>query len=260
MYPIRGIRFKCWVCSDYDLCANCESFGKHNPTHPLLKMNRPIGALRPHDSNDLTGMHECNSNDSSSSGATNSGGNSYHTSQYNNNSNNNNNNNNNSSSTYGARRGGCRKWMRFANAMEKVFRRDDDQTTVSTTSNEGSCKYANKNNNKNKKGRLMAEFVKDVSLPDRSYYPTDTILEKTWEMKNTGTIEWGDGVELVFLKGDEILSLEKRYLVPNAKPQECVQISAMIRTPTTPGRYCAYFRLQKNGNKFGPRVWVDLFA
>jgi len=111
-----------------------------------------------------------------------------------------------------------------------------------------------------KKNRPMADFVKDVTLPDRSYYPTDTILQKTWEMKNNGGIEWGDGVELVFLKGNETLALEKRYPVPNAKPEESVQISAMIRTPAVGGRYCAYFRLQKNGNKFGPRVWVDIFA
>jgi len=105
----------------------------------------------------------------------------------------------------------------------------------------------------------LYEFVKDITLSDGSY-PTDTILQKTWEIKNNGDMEWGNGVELVFFKGNETLALQKSYAVSNAKPQECIQMSVMIRTPTIAGRYCAYFRLQKNGNKFGPRVWVDIFV
>jgi len=34
--PIVGIRYHCSVCSDYDLCANCEEKVGHN--HPLLKL------------------------------------------------------------------------------------------------------------------------------------------------------------------------------------------------------------------------------
>ena len=27
--PITGLRFKCQVCPDYDLCSQCKSSGKH---------------------------------------------------------------------------------------------------------------------------------------------------------------------------------------------------------------------------------------
>jgi len=38
--PIRGPRFKCTVCHDFDLCDACEQKGDHD--HPLLKMRRPM--------------------------------------------------------------------------------------------------------------------------------------------------------------------------------------------------------------------------
>jgi len=53
--PIRGVRYKCSVCNNYDLCANCESFGKHDSSHPLLKFLRPVD----HCSNSpYYGLHE----------------------------------------------------------------------------------------------------------------------------------------------------------------------------------------------------------
>jgi hypothetical protein len=39
MSPIRGIRFMCSVCSNYDLCENCEKAGVHMH-HPMLKIRK----------------------------------------------------------------------------------------------------------------------------------------------------------------------------------------------------------------------------
>jgi len=36
--PIRGIRFKCAVCDDFDLCSACEKTGQHPANHPLVVM------------------------------------------------------------------------------------------------------------------------------------------------------------------------------------------------------------------------------
>lgn len=37
---VRGIRFKCQVCLDYDLCTVCKSAGKHNE-HEMITIERP---------------------------------------------------------------------------------------------------------------------------------------------------------------------------------------------------------------------------
>jgi len=38
VHPVVGIRYKCIVCNDFDLCASCEAKELHDPTHSLLKM------------------------------------------------------------------------------------------------------------------------------------------------------------------------------------------------------------------------------
>jgi len=42
MFPIRGMRYKCCVCPNFDLCEKCESSNTHNPNHPMLKIRPPV--------------------------------------------------------------------------------------------------------------------------------------------------------------------------------------------------------------------------
>jgi len=41
--PITGVRFKCKVCNDFDLCASCEEKNVHPADHPLVKFKVPHG-------------------------------------------------------------------------------------------------------------------------------------------------------------------------------------------------------------------------
>eukprot|EP00124_Ichthyophonus_hoferi_P005031 Ihof_evm3s647 gene=Ihof_evmTU3s647 len=43
--PIRGVRYKCANCVDFDLCEACESQTRHDKTHVLLKIRIPISPL-----------------------------------------------------------------------------------------------------------------------------------------------------------------------------------------------------------------------
>ena len=36
MNPVVGVRYKCAICPDYDLCENCEAVTTHD--HPFLKI------------------------------------------------------------------------------------------------------------------------------------------------------------------------------------------------------------------------------
>lgn len=42
--PVVGVRWKCSVCNDYDLCDECESKGhhdaRHRTTHPMMKLKQ----------------------------------------------------------------------------------------------------------------------------------------------------------------------------------------------------------------------------
>jgi hypothetical protein len=42
MSPLRGIRYKCANCVDFDLCASCEGSEAHYKTHTFIKIRIPI--------------------------------------------------------------------------------------------------------------------------------------------------------------------------------------------------------------------------
>lgn len=45
--PIRGIRYRCANCADYDLCETCEAQGQHYRTHVFYKIKVPITNYAP---------------------------------------------------------------------------------------------------------------------------------------------------------------------------------------------------------------------
>jgi len=36
-YPLRGLRWKCTVCYDYDLCHDCYMTDQHELSHPFFR-------------------------------------------------------------------------------------------------------------------------------------------------------------------------------------------------------------------------------
>lgn len=116
-----------------------------------------------------------------------------------------------------------------------------------------------------KKAKLKAAFLSDVTIPDRSTHGSQQTLVKTWRMRNTGSMAW-EGVYLQFVKGDRSLiagiddtSLNGRFPVARVAAGSTADVSATIETPASSGRYCAYFRLHSaDGSRFGPQIWVDI--
>jgi len=108
-----------------------------------------------------------------------------------------------------------------------------------------------------------ASFVNDVTLPDRSEVTPGQTLIKTWSINNCGSTQWPEPCVLVFLRGHRELipGAQEEFPVQSAKPNETVEVSVEIATPSAPGRYTAFFRLSDaERNVFGPRMWVDLIV
>jgi len=110
-----------------------------------------------------------------------------------------------------------------------------------------------------KSGPPRATFVRDDTLQDGiSCYP-DVTATKTWALKNSGSVAWSQGTQLLFLSGE--LAPEKVMEVPRADPGAVVNVSAVIKTPTVPKQYTGYYRLATaEGKRFGPRFWIDLIV
>jgi len=102
-------------------------------------------------------------------------------------------------------------------------------------------------------------FIKDVTIPDGAQVAPSEKITKTWQLVNKGETDFPEGSKLIFLRGDREMSVAEEFPVPLARSGETVDVSALIVTPPTPGRYTAYYQLaDKDRNRFGPRLWVDL--
>ena len=44
VYPIGGVRYKCMVCHDYDLCRECKQSGHHSE-HKMKEINKVASKL-----------------------------------------------------------------------------------------------------------------------------------------------------------------------------------------------------------------------
>jgi next-to-BRCA1 protein 1 len=107
--------------------------------------------------------------------------------------------------------------------------------------------------------RLQAKHVADVTIPDDSELPADTQVTKTWKMKNTGTIAWPLGSQLLFVgrrDGDKVHGPEKAVVAEGpVMPSQEVNVSVTFVTPSEPGRYVCYYRMATpDGDKFGKKV------
>jgi len=227
MRPIQGIRYKCSVCANFDLCANCEAQDSHPAEHPLIKTRAPsmpsapppfpppgmphppfggphfvppFGMAPPFGPG---GWAQC--------APPGFGG------------------------AFRGRKCG-RKWGPFGPGLER--------------SNSRCWRAAQP---------LQATFVRECNLQDRTEVSPSQTLVKTWELQNSGAMAWPAGTKLTFARGD-LPAIENSFDV--AGPVEAgktVQVSAVVRTPCSPGRYRAFFKLEDNqNNRFGPRLWCDV--
>eukprot|EP00457_Paulinella_chromatophora_P003776 gb/GEZN01003784.1/.p1 GENE.gb/GEZN01003784.1/~~gb/GEZN01003784.1/.p1 ORF type:complete len:592 (-),score=58.03 gb/GEZN01003784.1/:287-2062(-) len=153
-------------------------------------------------------------------------------------------------------------------------------TVICKTEAKDSDKDSNSSSNSGGSGPWMsgawlnqtykAKFIKDVNLPDRSQAKPSQTLIKTWQLSNSGTVDWprGTGVKLFRSctrttgKQDEpwvLVDPESRFPVQAAAPGQMVDVSVILTTPSVEGRCRAFFRLVTDENQFfGPRMWLDV--
>ncbi|GJM42559.1 MAG: hypothetical protein DHS20C20_28410 [Ardenticatenaceae bacterium] len=105
-----------------------------------------------------------------------------------------------------------------------------------------------------------AQFVADITIPDDTRLPAKSKFVKTWRIKNTGNVAWGDGYQLVFTGGTAMSGNLERPL-PNTPPGEEVNISVDFTVPAQPDKYFSDWRLRDNqGNLFGEGVFTRIIS
>jgi hypothetical protein len=88
----------------------------------------------------------------------------------------------------------------------------------------------------------LAQFVKDVTVPDGSVYAPNATFTKTWRLQNAGTCTWS-GYSLVFDSGDS-MSGTSPTPIGTVSPGQQVDLSLNLTAPSTNGSYRGYWRIR----------------
>jgi hypothetical protein len=99
----------------------------------------------------------------------------------------------------------------------------------------------------------LAEFVKDVTVPDNTEFSPRASFEKTWRLRNVGSCTWTPAYALVF-EGQNIFNAPAsvQLTTGSVPPGETVDITVTLEAPQEAGKQRQNFKLaDPSGEKFG---------
>jgi len=280
--PIVGVRYKCTVRPDFDLCAKCESLGPQ--PYPMTKIYRPVMYIpnpipedvppeppvppfghgpfgprpfpfpfggHPHDPSQFPPRPPCGG-PWGGRGMRGCG-----------------------RGMWGPPPPGRCNWRDFKRTAKAMFadvagghrgRRhrggrgednaNDDENEQMQAALEQSLASAAKAS-----PQLKARFVRDITIPDGTRVEPNAEFVKTWRVRNDGDENWPAGCTLVHASGD-VMSPAGESLtvnVPSITAGNEDNIALPLIAPGQEGRHVEYFRFQSpNGSNFGQRLWVDV--
>ncbi|CUS05137.2 protein of unknown function [Candidatus Promineifilum breve] len=103
-----------------------------------------------------------------------------------------------------------------------------------------------------------AQLEEHLTFPDGSEVVHGAAFEKTWAVRNTGSIAWGTGYELVHVGGPTLGNV-RRLSAPSAGPQAVVNLTLPLTAPQEPGRHVGRWRMRNpRGEFFGSTLFVAI--
>lgn len=98
----------------------------------------------------------------------------------------------------------------------------------------------------------VAEFIKDVSIPDDSMMRPKERFIKTWQFKNAGTCTWTPDYAVLFIWGHQMGGKSPKPLGQTVAPGQFIEISTELQAPKESGGYQGSWIFQDpEGNQFG---------
>ncbi|XP_039008254.1 protein JOKA2-like isoform X2 [Hibiscus syriacus] len=107
---------------------------------------------------------------------------------------------------------------------------------------------------------LESCFISDINLIDGTVMVPSTPFTKIWRMRNNGTTPWFQGLQLIWIWGDQLrnsTSVDLEIPADGVSVDGQLDIAVDFTAPPVPGRYVSYWRMASHaGVKFGQYVWV----
>ncbi|HSO28236.1 MAG TPA: NBR1-Ig-like domain-containing protein [Anaerolineales bacterium] len=98
----------------------------------------------------------------------------------------------------------------------------------------------------------LADFVKDVAIPDGTSLRPAEDFTKVWRLRNVGSCTWNSDYEVVFSSGDRMGGPKAQRIGQTVRPGETVDIKVDMTAPITNGKFRGYWMLRAtNGATFG---------
>jgi hypothetical protein len=272
---IKGDRYACIDCPDFDLCSECEEKcdeNIHPQSHTMVKIRVPGSLPRPI----LKNMRGCSSYGKGNTDAIKETVRAMASPE------------NFVASLLGygrpRRHGrGCGKKKWRQTFSEKKCRKQERERD-SSTQKQASCSSSSNNcadkpveididlnpllnafgfncvpAQQKSQQKLEAQFLSDSTLPDDCVVDTKSTLIKSWKVLNSGNKAWPEGTKLVFIRGDRELSVEEEFPVGSLEPGASGDVSVVLQMPDNPGKYSIYYQLADADRKlFGCRLWCRL--
>jgi len=96
----------------------------------------------------------------------------------------------------------------------------------------------------------LAQFIKDVNIPDGTEFEPNETFTKTWRLKNIGVCNWS-GYSLVFDSG-EAMSGPATTPIGSVSTNQEVDLSIDLTAPGSDGDYRGYWRIKNNSGALIP--------
>jgi hypothetical protein len=105
----------------------------------------------------------------------------------------------------------------------------------------------------------QAFFVSET-IPDNTKFSPNISFTKSWRFKNIGTCTWNPNYKIVFFSGDQMNGPSSVKLDDYVAPGEKIDILVNLKSPSKPGTYTGYWKLQADdGTKFA-QVYLQIIV
>ncbi|XP_077483277.1 uncharacterized protein LOC144093597 [Amblyomma americanum] len=218
---VQGVRYRCWVCPNYDLCEVCESLPSvHDSSHAMLKIRKPAGlqqVARRKRSNGCTFRPIRSPNRASAIRE-------------------------------------MKQEMKMQKLMKKLEKYNLRDSNIYRLPG-----AASSTENYLSPDAYDSEFICDETIPDWTHVQPGTRFTKRWKVRNSGSRAWDETILLKYCWGTLGLmpndtDIEAPRLLPNEEGMLEVQFSA----PHEPGHYQTHWRMFSPHGYFGHRLWCNV--
>lgn len=102
------------------------------------------------------------------------------------------------------------------------------------------------------------KYIDDLTIPDGTFVEQDAIIEKQWEVENSGTCNWTSSYTLQHIGGQPLGARTQQALFPAKKGARAV-ISITFFAPAEIGTYhTAWQAFDPQGTAFGDPIYMDI--